>query len=200
MKRGTGLHRLRELADQCQAMATGPAAGFALPVSEFWVFGAFLDEPDAVQEEVDVALVVDLPPDVAHWLADPPGAEHWANMTRLARSPLRPRWRPQGFPVWNHEIRRPLLLWDAQDGVREAAFEALGSSAYEPLRLAEPTPGELRERLVEEQAFCLAALRKATETYTDKRWSPGKLPKIADPLHLAALGYLDVLDALTHLD
>lgn len=199
MKRSTGLHRLREMADQCHSMATGPAAGFALAVSEFWVFGAFLDEPASTLEWVDVAMVADLPPDVAHWLADPPGAEHWAYMTRLAKGPYLARWRPKGYPVWNHDIRRPLLLWDAADGVREDAFRALGSDTYEPLRLPAPTAEELRERLVEEQSFCLAALQKATQDYTDKRWSPGKLTRIADPLHLAALGYLDILEALRHV-
>jgi hypothetical protein len=98
--------------------------------------------------------------------------------------------------VWNHDIRRPLLLWSARDGVHEAAFEALLTGAYEPLRLPEPAPDAMRARLLEEQEFCLAALRRATETYTDKRWAPGQLAKIADPLHRAALGYLDVLDGL----
>jgi hypothetical protein len=98
--------------------------------------------------------------------------------------------------VWNHDIRRPLLLWSERDGVREDAFDALSAFAYEPLRLPEPTADQLRARLVEERAFCLSALRTTTRTYTDKRWGPGTLSKIADPLHLAARGYLDISDAL----
>jgi len=199
VKRSTGLHRLREMADQCQSMS-GPGPEFMLTVSEFWVFGKFLEEPGSTPEWVDVALVVDLPPEVAHWFAHPAGTEHWAYATRLQQSPLLPQWRPRGYPVWNHFIFRPLLLWDAAEGVREDAFAALGSDAYDPLRLPAPTPDALRERLVEERSFCLTALEKATADYTEKRWGKGKLERIADPLHLAALGYLDLLAELGKLD
>ena len=198
MKRSTGLHRLREMADKCQYML-GPGGQYALHVSEFWVYGQFLDDPRSTSEWVAVAMVVDLPPEVAHWLADPSGSEHWAYSTRLAQSPLFARWRPKGHPVWNHSIRRPLLLWDEAEGVREAAFEALRADAYDALRLPEPSPEELRARLVEERDACFRAMRSATETYTEKRWAPGKKERIADPLYLASLGYLDVVDALEAL-
>jgi hypothetical protein len=199
MKRDTALRRLREMADKCQSMA-GPAPDFMLRVIEFWVFGVFLDEPASTPEWVDVALVVDLPPDVAHWFAHPPGTEHWAYATRLQQSPLTPQWRPKGYPVWNHDIRRPLLLWDVPEGVREEAFAGLRTAAYEPLRLPEPSPEELRERLVEERGSCLTALKKSTRDYTEKRWGQGKIERIADPLHFAALGYLDILAALDKTD
>jgi hypothetical protein len=98
--------------------------------------------------------------------------------------------------VWNHRIRRPVLIWDTEDGVRDAALTALAEGRGGDVGLPEPGPDEYATRLGAELAVSLAALRGSTQRYEDKRWSPGKLTPVADELWRSADGYLDVLAAV----
>ncbi|HEY4458599.1 MAG TPA: hypothetical protein VGN81_30080 [Pseudonocardiaceae bacterium] len=152
-------------------------------------------EPEHDIEQIPVALAVDLPGDEVAWRTEPLGAEHWANATRLSRNPFVVRWRSVHAPVWNHEIERPVLFWDAENGVDEGALDGVRAGA--PVRPIEPSDDEFVRRMSTELATSLAEVRRCTEMYTDKRWKPGKLTPTADALWLASTGYLDLLDAVT---
>ncbi|RZS34414.1 hypothetical protein EV193_109205 [Herbihabitans rhizosphaerae] len=172
-------------------MAAKPASIVPLRVVQLW---AVEDVPDEV-EWVRVALAVDLPVDGVPWLTQPRGAEQWANATRLAKNPITALWRSSHAPVWNHEIERPILLWDARDGLVEPALSALREQRAEEFRSPAPTRESLRARVDEELAVSLGALRARSRDYQERRWAPGKVTAIADPLWQAGNGYLDLLDA-----
>jgi hypothetical protein len=189
------VHHVESLAQACADMATRPHAIFPLRVTQMWVTGDILGPPRDL-ETVTVALCVDLPVDEVPWWSEPPGAQHWANATRLAKNPVLAWWRSAHAPVWNHRINRPALVWDDANGVREDTLAALRDGRGESVRVAAPAQDQLRARLHEELAVSLRALRTCTRAYEDRRWSPGKLEPVADALWRATDGYLDVLDAV----
>jgi hypothetical protein len=189
------MHHLESLAQTCADMSTRPI--FPLRVNQMWVFGDLLG-PSRDLETVTVALCVDLPAEEVAWRSEPPGAQHWANATRLAKSPVLVWWRSVHAPVWNHRIERPALVWDNVDGVREDTLAALRDGRGETVRLAAPDENVLRARMEDEMTVSLHALRACTRTYEQRRWSPGKLEPFADALWRASDGYLDILDALDH--
>jgi hypothetical protein len=115
----------------------------------------------------------------------------------MSRNPIKPFWRSAHAPVWNHHIDRPALLWDAQTGPVEETFAALLSGRGADAREAAPTSTALRQRLEDELAVCLRALRDHTRAYEERRWSPGKLTPVSDALWRSSDGYLDLLDELT---
>jgi hypothetical protein len=185
------VQHLRTLAEECARMAGNPIG--TLQVVQLWTFGT-TPGPQQDVETVNAVVVVDLPADAMPWLASPKGAEHWANMTRMSRNPIVPFWRSAQAPVWNHYIVRPLLLWDATDGLREDAFTALRDGSA--VGLAEPDASEFSRRLDDELATSLRALRGQVDAYEERRWNPGKLTPVSDDLWAVSKGYLDVLDAL----
>lgn len=184
------VHHLTDLVEKC---AEPPSPVFRFDVIELWVFGDLLGVPRDL-DEIQVALVADLPVDEVPWLTEPVGAEHWANSTRMSRNPISARWRSAGAPVWNHVIERPALVWSRAEGIAEEALVAVSDGTGELVRLPEPAPDELRKRVEDELAVSLAALREVNQTYTDRRWSPGKLTPHADALWRTTTGYLDLLD------
>ena len=194
MKWSRAVHHLEQLAQTCTDMLGTPPEIYRIHVRQLWTFGEML-EPEHDVEWVPVALVVDLPLDEVAWLTEPRGAEHWANSTRLNRNPFIVRWRSVHAPVWNHEIDRPAMFWDADDGVAEPVLAALRAGEGSRVRAAAPSATEFGERMAAELATSLAAVRRCTESYTDKRWKPGKLTPLGDALWLASMGYLELLDA-----
>jgi hypothetical protein len=194
VKWSRAVQHVEELAAKCGELAAGSIQ--PLRVVEVWAVGDILGAPRDV-ERVTVALVVDLPVDDVPWLSEPPGAEHWANASRVSRNPIRPFWRSSRAPVWNHCVDRPALVWDAVDGTVEKTLAALADGRGEDVRLPAPGADELRARLRDELAVSLAALRRHTRAYEDKRWAPGKLTTVSDALWRVSDGYLDVLDAVT---
>ena len=195
MKWVRAIHHLESLAQTCADMATRPI--FPLRVSQMWVLGDLLGPPRDL-ETVTVALCVDLPAEDVAWRSEPPGTQHWANATRLAKTPVLAWWRSVHAPVWNHRIERPALVWDNVDGVREDTLAALRDGRGETVRLAAPDENVLRARMEDEMTVSLHALGACTRTYEQRRWSPGKLEPFADALWRASDGYLDILDALRH--
>jgi hypothetical protein len=195
MKWTRAVHHVESLAQECAGMATRPPSIFPLRVTQMWVVGDLLGPPRDL-ETVTVALCVDLPADEVAWWSEPPGAQHWANATRLTKNPVLVWWRSAHAPVWNHRIERPALVWDDAGGVREDTLAALRDGRGEAVRLAAPAEDLLSARLHEELAVSLRALRACTKTYEDRRWSPGRLEPTADALWRAGDGYLDVLDAV----
>jgi hypothetical protein len=171
-----------------------PPEIYRIRVRQLWTFGEMLGAERDV-EGVPVALAVDLPVDEVAWLTEPGGTEHWANATRLNRNPFVVRWRSVHAPVWNHEIERPVMFWDAEDGIAESVLDALREGEGERVRTEAPSEDEFEQRMDAELATSLASVRRGAENYTDRRWKPGKLAPVADALWLANLGYLNALDA-----
>ncbi|MGC9669890.1 DUF7711 family protein [Planosporangium sp. 12N6] len=195
MKWTRAVHHVESLARACADMATRPSSIFPIRVTQLWAVGDVLGPPRDL-EAVTVALSVDLPVDEVPWWTEPHGAQHWASATRLTKNPIVAWWRSAHAPVWNHRIDRPVLVWDGTDGVREEALVALAEGRGEALRPAAVDPDLLRERLRDELAVSRRALRARTQTYEQRRWSPGKLEPVADALWQVSSGYLDVLDAV----
>lgn len=195
MKWARTVHHVESLAQSCAEMADRPTSLFPLRVCELWAVGEVLGPP-ADLDWVSVALCVDLPAAEVPWLSDPHGAQHWANATRLTKSPVVAWWRSVHAPVWNHRIVRPALVWDSSDGVRDQALAALRDGHIDELRMAAVSDDELALRLREELAISESSLRSRTTAYDQRRWAPGKLEPHADALWRASNGYLDVLDAV----
>lgn len=172
-----------------------PADIYRIRVRQLWTFGEML-EPEHDLDAVPVVLAIDLPVEEVAWLTEPNGAAHWANATRLNRNPFVVRWRSVHAPVWNHAIDRPVLCWDAGDGRAGDVFEALRAGEGARMRSAAPSEEEFDRRMAEDLATSLAEVRRCTESYTERRWKPGKLEPVADALWLANVGYLDLLDAV----
>ncbi|MGW5051744.1 DUF7711 family protein [Actinokineospora sp. NPDC004072] len=188
MKWSRAVHHLTDLAESCARLADSPVV--ALRVTELWVAGDLLG-PVADVDTVTVALVVDLPS--VPWLTTPPGAQHWAAASRMARGPFTAYWRTT--PVWNHRIHRPALIWDGE--TRTDALTAIAEGRGEDIRL--PAPDDLAARVAAEAATSLAALREASASYAESRWRPGKLEPRADALWEAGAGYLDLRAAAEDL-
>lgn len=198
MKWSRAVHHLEDLAHSCADMASRPATIFPLRVTSLWVFGEVLDSRDDL-DWLRVVLAVDLPVEDVPWWCPPVGAEHWSHATRLSKNPVAAMWRSTRAPLWNHHIHRPLLIWDESGtpGESTRVLTALRDGTAEELRLTEPTPGERASRLEAELAVSLKAVKAATATYDQRRFSPGKLQPVADALWQATAGYLDVLTAPT---
>ena len=151
MKWSRAVHHLEDLAQVCAEMATRPAAIFPLRVTALWTFGEVLAGRDDL-DSLPVVLAVDLPVEDIAWLCSPSGAEHWSHATGLAKRPVVAIWRSTRGPLWNHRIRRPLLIWDESAGIAADALQALRDGTADPLRLPEPTSDELGSRLDAELA------------------------------------------------
>jgi hypothetical protein len=194
MKWSRAVHHLQEIAHVCADMAGRPATIFPLRVTALWTFGHVLTSRQDL-DRLQVVLAVDLPVQDVAWLCCPAGAEHWSHAAGLSKKPVSPTWRSTRAPLWNHCIRRPLLVWDesGQDGL--TALSALRDETADSLRLPEPTPGQMRSRLEAELAVSLQVLESTTASYQERRFSPGKLEPVADALWRATAGYLDVLAA-----
>jgi len=199
MKWTRALHHLEQLAAACADLTKRPATIFPLRVTSLWTFGEVLDSRDDVSV-LPVVLAVDRPVQDVPWMCPPAGAEHWSNATRLSTSPVVAMWRSTQAPLWNHHIRRPLLIWDEPQGDGPGAvvdgLAALRDGTAEALRLPEPAPGELSARLEAELEVSLHALEAATAAYEQRRFGMGKLEPTADALWRAGAGYLDVLRAV----
>lgn len=193
MKWGRAVHHVSELARKAAELPPGFSR---LRVVELWALGELLGAPHDL-EVIEVAAVVDLP-ELA-WLTEPVGAEHWANATRASRNPISLYWRSAATPVWNHRVERPVLMWSAAGGVAEDAVAALADGRGEALRPPAPTAAELDERLAVELSVSLAALRRDTAAYGQRRWAPGKLTPFSDAMCQSSTGYLDLLDARARL-
>jgi len=194
MKWPRAVHHLEELAHTCADMAQLPTTIFPLHVTQLWTYGEVLTSRDDL-DWLSVVLAVDVPVEDVAWFCPPAGAEHWSNATRLSKNPIVVMWRSTRAPLWNHDIRGPLLIWDESVGIATEAMSALRDGTADVLRQPEPTDEEMRSRLEAELAVSLRALESATAAYEQRRFSPGKIGPVADALWHASQGYLDVLVA-----
>jgi hypothetical protein len=170
-------------------MAEPPPNLAGLRVTQLWAVGDILGPPQEL-EWTTVVLSVDLPPAEVPWWSPPPGAQGWAETTRLSKYPLLRWWRSAHGPVWNHRIVRPLLVWDATSGIDDEAMAALRDGRGASCGLPEPSQEEFVTHMREELAISLAELQRRTEEYDSEHV---RLGVRADALAAAARGYLDVL-------
>ncbi|HZD74057.1 MAG TPA: hypothetical protein VE776_09275 [Actinomycetota bacterium] len=194
MRYATAVRRLRTIAEECDRHA------------KFWddplvvaayVYGSLLEGPEEV-ERVQVALVVDMPPDQVTWWAEPPSAAAFAEIIGLGKAPVQWWWRPVLWPVWNHEISGPVRFWSL-DGPDEGALEAIAQHRLGELHRLVPTAEEELEQLEEELLASLTHLRKVTESYWDIEWRRDHRGLGVYPEHhlwRASKGYLDLLAAV----
>ena len=194
MRYATAVSRLRTIAEDCDRHA------------KFWeeplvvgayVYGALLDGPDEI-ETLQIALVIDLPPDEVTWWAEPSPAAAFAEVIGLGKVPVKWWWRPVLWPVWNHEIHGPVRFWSL-DGPDERALEAIAQRQLGDLHRLVPTPAEELEQLEAELSASLTHLRTVTESYWDLEWRRDHRGLGIYPEHhlwRAAQGYLDLRTAV----
>lgn len=193
MKWSTAVGHVRRLAEQCQDFAERPSSLHRLGVTELWAVGEVLGAPREL-DWVTAAVRVDLPVEDVPWMCRPVGADYWADLTRASKNPVGIWWRSSHAPVWNHRIVRPLLVWDAAEGIREDSMGALRDGTGSSAGLAPPTQEEFVARMNDEVRTSLAELRRRTQEYETDHTT--RLGVRGDQLHAAAQGYLDVLSAM----
>jgi hypothetical protein len=204
VKRSTAVRHLVEMTADCEALNERlDVVDSTMRVTQLWAYGDILDPRATWGDDrtfTRAAVVVTVPESETAWLAPPAGLEWAGSMVRWDKRPVHVVWRSADAPVWNHLVRRPLLLWEAGTGPSALAIEALRDGAdLAPLRLPEPSEDELRERLEREAAVSLAAVRRAADEFERKRWRRADHLQLADSLWAVTQGYLDVLDALSEL-
>lgn len=194
MRYRRAVEKLSELADRCeQAKRWPPDEPFLL---EAYVFGEVLAGADPL-EAVEVALVLNLPPEEVTWESNPPGTGWLADELRLSKGGFAYWWRSHREPVANHLIKDPVRFW-SREGPDEDVLAALSQRRFGDLpRFAVPAG-------VPEQAAAVAAalghLRAVRDCYWDRDWRRehrglGRYPE--HELWDAVNGYLDLHDAAT---
>jgi hypothetical protein len=198
MRHANAVRRLRTIAGRCQ-QASGVWDDEPFLVGAY-AFGAVLDTRADV-EAVQVAFVLDLPPDELTWCAQPQSVVGLPHLLEIDKAPVEWYWRPALWPVSNHLIDRPLRIWSI-DGPETIALDALERGDAEPLRLPASSEAEFREQLREELAASLAHLRRVEAGYWERDWRNthrgfGVYPEnhLWDAIH----GYLDLLTASRRL-
>lgn len=189
------VERLRTIADECERIR--PLWTDEVALTAVYTFGEVLEYPDELPF-IQIALVVDRPAEELTWGAQPEYCEAVAQQLRLDKAPVGRCWRPEAWPVWNHVIKRPLLIWST-DGPNGEALDALVRRDADSVRLPAPQPEHEREQLEVEFEACLAHLRKIEQTYWEQDWRRdhrgfGIYPE--NHLWNAVHGYLDLLTAV----
>ena len=168
-----------------------------------YVFGAVLD-PVSELEVVQLALVVDEPPEDVPWMSRPARLEALASLCRFDRLPMSWRWRPAAWPVWNHEISRAVRFWSSDEGRDEVALSALANGSGIGVPVEEPGNLEaLARQLTIERDISRANLASVKAHFYDRDWRhehSGADIHPEDHLWWAAAGYLDLDEALAALD
>jgi hypothetical protein len=195
VKRSTALARLGDVAD---ALENTRSWRDSVVVAGF-VYGELLEGSDDL-ERVRLAFVVDLPVEAVVWMTRPARLEAFAGLLRFDRLPLSWRWRPVGWPVWNHEITRAVCFWSAADGRRTAVFDGLRLGRTEGLELEHPSSEEeLVEQLLVEREVARRHVQTTVDRFYERDWrlehrGHGVHPE--DHLWWAIAGFLDLDDAV----
>ena len=194
MRYATAVRRLYNIAEECDRHARFWDEPLVIAA---YVYGEMLKGPEEI-EFLQIALVLDLPPDEVTWWAEPTAAAAFAEVIGLGKVPVKWWWRPALWPVWNHEIRGPVRFWSL-DGPDDAVLEAIGQRQLGDLRRLVPTPAEELEQLEEELSASLVHLRKVADSYWDHEWRRDHRGLGVYPEHhlwRATKGYLDLRDAV----
>jgi hypothetical protein len=199
MRRSTAVRRLRTIAERAQRTCALWEPGEGLVAVH--AYGSVLDpgEDDGSVEVVQVAFVVNEPPEAVTWGCRPPAYAGLAYVLELEKAPVDWCFRSADAPVGNHRIDRPLQIWSRRSGVEEAALTALAAGDAEALREPRPRPRVLQRHLAEELAAAEVRLRDVRDRYWQRGWrhdhhGAGSYPEnhLWDAVH----GYLDLLDAV----
>jgi hypothetical protein len=186
-----GVEKLRILAENCEL--TKRMALDEPFLREAYAFGDVLDGTDPL-DSVDVALVLDLPPEEVPWESHPDGTAWLVDLLRLDKGGYAYRWRSYLDPVWNHYIRRPVRFWSLA-GPDEEVLQALAERRFEELPHVTPDPSDEPSRLMEELGTALQNLRAVQESYWDHEWRRAHRGGGRYPEHYlweAVTGYLDL--------
>ena len=194
MRYSMAVDRLRTIAQTCTRLASlwedDPLVVGA------YVFGELL-EGSQRPERLQLAFVVDLPPDEVTWYTQPTSMAGFAATVGIDKYPCEWYSRPALWPVWNHRIRGPVRFWPLAE-LDETALDALGERRLGDLHRLVPAAAEEAEQLQEELAASLAHLQRVDAAYWERDWRHehkglGVYPE--DHLWRAAHGYLDLLAA-----
>jgi hypothetical protein len=194
MRYRRAVEKLRELAQACEQVKNWPPEDpFLL---EAHVFGDVLRGSDPL-ENVEVALVVNLPPQEVPWGSTPPGTMWLADRLRLSKGGYLYFWRSHLTPVCNHHIVGPVRFW-SPEGADEAVLTALAERRFGGLPRQEPQEQARQEQLGAELDAALRHLRSVHASYWDRDWRGehrgyGRNPE--DELWDAVDGYLQLRDA-----
>jgi hypothetical protein len=168
-----------------------------------YVFGAVLD-PVSELEVVQLALVVDEPPEDVPWMSRPARLEALASLCRFDKLPMSWRWRPAEWPVWNHEISRAVRFWSSAGGRDEAVLRALADAGVNGPTFEQPgSRAALARQMMLERDVSRTHLATVKAQFYDRDWrrehsGDGTHPE--DHLWWATAGYLDLDDAIAALD
>jgi hypothetical protein len=195
MRYARAVEKLRLLAEACERSGAWPARDESFLV-EMYAFGDVLEGADPL-EVVQVAGVINLPPEEVPWSSSPHGTEWLADSLRLSKGGYEYWWRSYLDPVWNHYIQGPVRIW-SRAGTEEATLDALAERRFADLRRLVPDPVDQRLLLRDDVDAALRRLREVHELYWDHEWRRehkglGRYPE--HELWEAVAGYLDLFDA-----
>lgn len=201
MKFATAVRHIEEMADASTENLRLRDRGLGWALQELWATGDLLDGPDEL-EWGSVVLALDLPLEELTWLAKHPTAEWIGSQLRLGKRPFAWAYRPTAWPVWNHQNRRLVCFWSADQGTNTDVLEALRQRRLEALPVVEPTTGDLVEQLSEELAASRHHLRQVLDRYWEPDWRrdhKGYEDAPEDHLWRAAQAVSEIEDALARL-
>ncbi|MEV0974575.1 hypothetical protein AB0I59_38785 [Microtetraspora glauca] len=135
---------------------------------EAYVFGDVLAGADPL-DNVEVAFVLNLPPEDVPWESHPRGTEWLADLLRLDKGGVAYWWRSHLEPVWSHVISGPVRFWSL-DGPDEIALDALAERRFDRLRQVAQPPGDERAQVVGELRTALSHLRAVHARYWEHEW------------------------------
>jgi hypothetical protein len=194
MRYRRAVEKLRILASACEEIKNWPPEDpFLL---EAHVFGDVLRGADPL-DCVEVAMVVNLPPEEVPWGSSPPGTLWLADRLRLSKGGYCYWWRSHLSPVWSHHIEAPVRFW-SRGGADEAVLLALAERRFSDLPRQEPLASARQEQLATELAAALSHLRSVYSSYWESDWRRDhrgydRYPE--NELWEAVDGYLELLDA-----
>jgi len=194
MRYRRAVEKLQILAEACESVKNWPPGDPFLV--EAYVFGDVLDGADPL-DAVEVALVLNLPPQDVPWESNPHGTSWLADRLRLGKGGFVYWWRSCLAPVENHRIRGPVRFWSC-DGPDERVLEALAQKRFDELARQVPSARSRVELMAGELDTALDHLRAVHASYWDREWrsehrGDGRYPE--HQLWEAVQGYLDVLAA-----
>ena len=137
MRYRRAVEKIRILAEACRDFKRFPSEEpFLL---EAYVFGDVLRGVDPL-DFVEVALVLNLPPQEVIWETTPRGTEWLADYLRLSKGGFAYFWRSHLDPVSNHHIRGPVRFWSLA-GPDEDVLLALSERRLDALPQVTSPPG-----------------------------------------------------------
>nr|SBO92100.1 hypothetical protein BN4615_P1614 [Nonomuraea gerenzanensis] len=188
------MERLGMLAEACEQTRRLPALEPFL--REAHVFGALTQGAESL-DELEVAFVLNLPPEEVAWGTHPPSTAWLVDFLRLDEGGIAYWWRSHREPVANHHITEPVRFWSL-DGVERDVLEALRERRLGALHGAvRPGSGDRVAPVAEELAAALEHLRAVHGAYWDRQWRREHRSLRRYPEHHlweAVRGYLELLD------